>query len=69
MLEIQQSLQQKPLEGDWIDNQEVMQTLNISASTLKRRRQEGVFPWTRVRGKYFYKKADILAALSKGYGC
>ena len=67
LLENQQGLQRIPLQGDWLDNQDVMQKLNISASTLKRRRQEGVLPCTRIKGKYFYKESDIQEALRKGY--
>lgn len=43
----------------WLDNQEVKQKLNISAGTLKRRRLEGTLPFTRIRGKSYYKDSDM----------
>jgi hypothetical protein len=50
----------------WLDNQDVMQKLNISNSTLKRRRLEGIIPCTRIKGKYFYQEEDIQKLLKTG---
>ena len=49
----------------WLDNQDVMQMLKISESTLRRRRIEGSIPSTRIKGKYYYKVEDIQALLEK----
>jgi len=52
----------------WLDNQDVMQKLNISPSTLKRRRLEGVIPCTRIKGKCYYKESDIQTLLQRELG-
>lgn len=54
--------------SQWLDNQEVMQILKISASTLKRRRLEGTLPCTRMKGKCYYKDSDIQEVLRKEWG-
>lgn len=56
----------QPRASNWLDNQDVMQKLKISESTLKRRRQEGIIPSTRIKGKYYYQEADIQELLNKG---
>lgn len=66
LLEKHQQAGISPVTGLWLDNQDVMQKLNISASTLKRRRMEGIIPCTRIKGKYFYKESDIQSALRNG---
>ena len=65
-----QNLNQEPLRLNtvWLDAQDVMQKLNISHSTLKRRRIEGIIPCTRIKGKYFYQESDIQDLLIKGLG-
>ena len=55
--------QNKP---DWLDNQDVMQKLKISESTLKRHRLSGIIPSTRIRGKYYYNNSDIQKLLRDG---
>ena len=50
----------------WLDNQEVMQMLKISESTLRRWRISGLIPWTRIKGKYYYKDSDIHELLLAG---
>ena len=49
----------------WLDNQDVMQLLKISPSTLKRRRLEGIIPCTRIKGKCYYKESDIQAMMRR----
>ena len=51
--------------SNWLDNQDVMQKLKISESTLKRRRLEGIIPSTRIKGKYYYLEADIQELLRR----
>lgn len=48
----------------WLDNQDVMQRFRISEKTLKRRRQDGTFPYKKVKGKCYYKLADIMLRFS-----
>ena len=55
-------------EEVWLDNQDVMQKMNISHATLKRRRLEGVIPCTRIKGKCFYRESDIQVLLQRGFG-
>jgi len=40
----------------WYDNVDVMQLLNISESTLARRRKSGKIPYTELGGKYYYPR-------------
>jgi hypothetical protein len=49
----------------WLDNQDVMQKLKISESTLRRRRLEGTIRSTRIKGKYYYKESDIQEVLGR----
>ena len=56
-----------PLE-DWIDGQEVMQRLHISARTLQTLRSNGTLPHTRIRNKIYYRRQDIQRILAGHYG-
>ncbi|MCL2027996.1 MAG: helix-turn-helix domain-containing protein [Bacteroidales bacterium] len=55
-----------PIE-DWLDNQEVMQLLHISPRTLQTLRTNGTLPYSRIRGKIYYRKQDIKKILSDNY--
>jgi len=57
---------QTPLE-DWLDNQEVMQTLHISPRTLQTLRTNGTLPYSRIRKKLYYKRSDIQRILQDNY--
>ena len=52
---------------DWIDGQDVMVKLKIVPSTLQRWRITGVLPYSRLNGKCFYRKSDILNLLKENY--
>jgi hypothetical protein len=52
---------------DWIDGQEVMQTLHISPRTLQSLRDNKVLPFSKIRGKIFYKVSDIEKILEENY--
>jgi len=56
-LEVQTSL--TPVQESWVGDQEVMQQLHWSKSTLQRRRIDGTLPFTKIKGKYYYREADI----------
>lgn len=68
LVDHQQGLQRILVPPIWLDNQQVMQLLKISATTLKRRRLEGTLPFTRMRGKCYYKDSDIQEILMKEWG-
>jgi len=52
---------------DWIDSQDVMLKLHISVRTLQYWRTEGLLPYSRIRGKIYYRKTDIISILNKHY--
>lgn len=58
---------QEPIKDAWIDGVEVQSSLHISESTLYRHRKAGRLPYSRVRGKIYYKKSDIRELLEKNY--
>lgn len=49
----------------WLDKQDVLQLLHISARTLQNWRTNGVLPYYKVEGKIWYKKADIEQMLTE----
>ena len=52
---------------DWLDNQDVMQTLRISPRTLQTLRTNGTLPFSRIGNKLYYRKQDILKILNDNY--
>lgn len=52
---------------DWIDNQDVMQLLHISARTLQTLRSNGTLPYSRIMGKIYYRRQDIQKILADNY--
>ena len=55
------------LKDTWIDNQGVLQTLHISKRTLQTLRTNGTLPYSKVKGKFYYKVADIEQLLQDNY--
>lgn len=53
--------------SDWIDGQDVLTKLHVSPRTLQRWRISGVLPYSRVSGKCYYKKSDIVKLLNENY--
>ncbi len=51
----------------WIDGQDVMLSLHISKRTLQSLRDNGLLPYSRIQGKFYYKKSDIENLLVKNY--
>ena len=43
----------------WLDNQDVMQRLHISSSTLQRWRKEGLIPYFKIKGKIWYSESSM----------
>ena len=52
---------------DWIDNQDVMRLLHISARTLQTMRTNGTLPYTRISNKIYYRRQDIQRILADNY--
>lgn len=57
----------RKLNDDWLDNQEVLQTLHISPRTLQTYRDNGTLPFSKIEGKFYYKAADIEDLLQRNY--
>lgn len=45
--------------GDWLDNQEVCQILNISPRTLQTLRDNGTLAFSQINHKVYYKPEDV----------
>ena len=57
----------RKLSEDWLDNQEVLQTLHISPRTLQSYRDNGTLPFSKIEGKFYYKASDIENLLQSNY--
>lgn len=55
------------LKETWIDNQDVMQMLHISQRTLQTLRSNGTIPYSKIKGKFYYKVTDIERILESNY--
>ena len=44
--------------GEWLDNQDVCQILNISPRTLQTLRQNGTLAYSQIEHKVYYKPED-----------
>lgn len=55
------------LKESWVDGNEVAKALNVSSRTLQTFRDNGTLPYSRVKGKVYYKVADIEALLESNY--
>jgi len=51
---------------DWMDNQEVCMTLNISQRTLQAMRSNGTLPFSQVDRKTYYRRQDVIRLIEKG---
>ena len=49
--------------GDWLDNQDVCQILNISPRTLQTLRDNGTLAYSQINRKVYYKPEDIKGIL------
>ena len=45
--------------GEWLDNQDVCQILNISPRTLQTFRQNGTLAYSQIEHKVYYKPEDV----------
>ena len=49
--------------GDWLDNQDVCQMLNISPRTLQTLRDNGTLAYSQINRKLYYKPEDVESIL------
>lgn len=54
-----------PPQKRWLDNQDVMQMLHVSSSTLQRWRDINQLPYSKIKGKIWYLESDIHEMISK----
>lgn len=66
-IELSQASRVERLKNTWIDNQDVMQMLHISTRTLQTLRTNGTIPFSKIRGKFYYKVSDIEELLQANY--
>jgi hypothetical protein len=52
---------------EWLDNQDALMLLHISKRSLQHLRDSGSLPFSRIRGKFYYKTSDIKELLEKNY--
>jgi|LSQX01.3.fsa_nt_gb hypothetical protein len=60
----QQALRSK---FQWVDNADLLNLLKISHRTAQALRSSGKLPYSKIRGKIFYKLPDIEALLNEGF--
>ena len=53
--------------NDWLDGQDVIQSLHICKRTLHTMRKNGTLPYSRFGRKLFYKRSDIQRILQDNY--
>ena len=66
-IELLRHTRSEVLKDAWIDNQDVLQTLHISKRTLQTLRDNGTVPYSKVKGKFYYKVSDIEQLLQDNY--
>ena len=49
--------------GEWLDNQDVCQMLNISPRTLQTLRDNGTLAYSQINRKVYYKPEDVDSVL------
>lgn len=55
------------LKDDWMDGQQVLQMLNISPRSLQGLRNSRALPYSKIRGKIYYRSEDIEKLLESNY--
>ena len=50
--------------GEWLDNQDVCQMLNISPRTLQTLRDNGTLAYSQIERKTYYKPEDVKSIIS-----
>ena len=62
-------IRQEPVKEIWVGGIEVQSTLFISERTLYRHRKSGRLPYSKVRGKIYYKKMPCHRGNANDYPC
>ena len=53
--------------AQWVDGQELMQSLHVSPRTLATLRANGTLPHSRIGGKLYYNRRDVAELLRNNY--
>jgi len=53
------------IDEEPFDNEDVLRLLKISFRTLQRYKQEKLLPYTKIKGKSYYKRSDVLNIINK----
>lgn len=67
--EIKQLLEQKQknTKDIFLDNQEFIQTMNVSKRLAQQWRDQGIIAFSQIGGKIYYRISDIQVMLEKNY--
>jgi hypothetical protein len=49
----------------WIDKQDVLMAMHISARTLQEWRSTGLLPCSKIKRKYYYRESDLYKLLEQ----
>ena len=52
---------------NWVDNADLRNFLNVTDRTLQTYRDKGILPYSKIRGRIYYKISDIESLLEAGY--
>ncbi|MDD4778532.1 MAG: helix-turn-helix domain-containing protein [Fermentimonas sp.] len=52
---------------DWVETEDVINKLKITQRTLQRWRINGTIPYSRLNGRCYYRKSDIVSLLKSNY--
>ncbi|NCO62457.1 MAG: DNA-binding protein [Flavobacteriaceae bacterium CG18_big_fil_WC_8_21_14_2_50_34_36] len=66
-IELLKQTRAEVLKDTWLDNQDVLQILHISGRTLQTLRDTKALPFSKVRGKFYYKVSDVEKLFHNNY--
>ena len=55
------------VSGEWVNSRRAMTVLKISKRTMQDFRDNGVLPYSKVKGKFFYKAEDLVKLMESNY--
>ena len=55
-----------PLAKEWLTNNEAMDFLGLSRSTMARYRKNGILLFTQIKTNIYYRRSDLIELLEKG---